>query len=142
MTNEHKRRYEYAQDMGEKLYDYLSEKGIKCTKLYVATYEIYSGLSDRGELNIKLVNYKATNNSITFNTYIDDDVKYPYRLCLRKYKGAKSNIDEEEGDIGDHIFKDYDLKEIKESDFPQYLEWIRDFYNLYENNDKGFISLF
>lgn len=142
MTEEHKRRYEYAQDMGEKLYDYLLANGIKCTKDYVSSYETYAGLSDRGHINIRLENYKATNTGISFNTYVNDNVEYPYRLSLRKYKGAKSNTDEEEGEITDHVFKDYELKDIKESDFPQYLERIRDFYNLYENNDKGFISLF
>lgn len=113
--------------LNEKLFDYLQHelKEMKPTKEYILSYYQHVKKSVLGCVNIKLKAITKYNTSITLQSMMCE-TDTPYRLALWKYNG-------------EHIFKNYDLKEISEKDFPQYLEYIQEFFEL--KPKSGYIQL-
>lgn len=113
--------YIKSQDMNEKFYEYLvcTLKEYKLTKDYHISYYAYFNKTDRNTLVIRFKSLKGTsNNGISFDSYMCGFIPKPFMFSLWKYCEGK------------HICKDYDLTEIREDDFPKYLGYIKDFYEI------------
>lgn len=113
--------------LNEKLFDYLKSeiKDMNPKKEYVLSYYQHVKKSTLGCVNIKLKAITKYNTSISLQSMMCETDK-PFRLSLWKYNG-------------EHTFKDYELKDISEKDFPQYLEYIREFFDLKPKG--GYIQL-
>ena len=113
--------------LNEKLFDYLQQnlKEMKPTKEYLLSYYQHTKQSTLGNVNIKLKAITKYNTSITLRSMMCETDK-PFRLSLWKYNG-------------NHYFKDFELKDISEKDFPQYLEHIQEFFDL--KPKSGYIQL-
>lgn len=113
--------------LNEKLFDYLTQelKDMKPKKEYVLSYYQHVKKSQMSCVNICLKGITKYNTSISLQSVMYE-TDTPFRLSLWKYNG-------------NHVFKDYDLKDISEKDFPQYLEYIQEFFDLKPKH--GYIQL-
>ncbi len=127
MSEEEVKNFEYSVEMTEKLFDYLKEHlENKLTKTYVLSYAMYVKKSKLGQCDIKIdLGKQWTNSSVSFSAMLCETDK-PFMFHLWKYNG-------------EHFFKDEQVKNIDEKEFPVFLEKIKDFFGL--NQKHGFEQL-
>ena len=127
MTEQEVNNFEYSVQMTEKLFDYLQvnlENKIK--KTYTMSYAMYVRKSKLGQCDIRIdLGKKWVNSGISFSAMLCETDK-PFMFHLWKYNG-------------EHFFQDEQIKDIKEKDFPTYLDKIRNFFDL--NTKHGFEQL-